>query len=211
MDEGSPANGAGRVGAYHHGNLKAALIAVARDMLERDGPEALSLRAVAQAAGVSRTAPYNHFDDKEALLAALAGAGFRALADAQSAAAEAVDGAAERLVAIGRSYVGFALAHPQLYRLMYGVGVSDWCRHPGVRDAKRASFEPVQAALAEHLGSGADPHALRVAAVAAWAEVHGLSMLLLDGSLGDDADVPGETTALVDTILATFVAGLRHG
>lgn len=209
MDQETSTSGTERVGAYHHGNLKPVLIAVARTLLERDGPEALSLRAVAQGAGVSRTAPYNHFDDKEALLAALAEDGFRALADGQRDAAAAATGGAG-LVAIGRAYIAFALAHPQLYRLMYGVGVADWCRHPAVTAAKRASFEPVQTALAEHLGQSTDAVGLRVAAVSAWAEVHGLSMLLLDGSLGPDRDAAGGTDALVETILVTYVAGLRQ-
>lgn len=209
MDRKRPEAGAERTDRYHHGNLKPVLIAVARDMLERDGPEALSLRAVAQGAGVSRTAPYNHFDDKEALLAALAEDGFRAFAAAQRDAAEGATSDAG-LVAIGRAYVGFALTHPQLYRLMYGVGVADWCRHPAVTEAKRASFEPVQTALAEHLGPGTDGALLRIAAVAAWAEVHGLSMLLLDGSLRPDLDAAGGTDALVEAILVTFVAGLRQ-
>lgn len=210
MDRKRAEAGAERTDRYHHGNLKPVLIAVARDMLERDGPETLSLRAVAQGAGVSRTAPYNHFDDKEALLAALAEDGFHAFAAAQREAAEGVASTEARLVALGRAYVAFALAHPQLYRLMYGVGVADWCRHPTVTEAKRASFEPVQTALAEHLGPSTDAVGLRVAAVSAWAEVHGLSMLLLDGSLGPDRDAAGGTDALVETILVTYVAGLRQ-
>ncbi len=210
MNKDTKTTGGARSGPYHHGDLKVALIAVARDMLERDGPEALSLRAMAQGAGVSRTAPYNHFTDKEALLAALAEDGFRAITAAQIEAVETPVSIDARLVALGKAYVSFALAHPQLYRLMYGVGVSGWCRHPAVTDRKHASFEPVQSALAAYLGPGTDPSKTRIAAVSAWAQVHGLSMLLLDGSLGIDLDAAGTADALVEQILANFVAGLKH-
>lgn len=210
MNKDTKTTGGGRSGPYHHGDLKAALIAVARDMLERDGPEALSLRAVAQGAGVSRTAPYNHFADKEALLAALAEDGFRVITAAQIEASVAPQSVDARLVALGKAYVAFALTHPQLYRLMYGVGVSGWCRHPAVTERKQASFEPVQTALATYLDANTDLKEMRLAAVSAWAQVHGLSMLLLDGSLGVDLDAAGTADALVGQILANFVAGLKH-
>lgn len=193
---------------YHHGNLMAALLAVARDMLERDGPEAISLRAVAKAAGVSRTAPYNHFGGREDLLAALAGDGFRALAASQRATAETTPPGEARLVALGRGYVGFALAHPQLYRLMFGAGVTDWGQHPEVQEAKSASFGPVREALSARLGSRTTNDTLRTAAVSAWALVHGLSMLLLDGSLHEARETPDKIDALIRRILVAFAVGL---
>lgn len=202
--------GARERGGYHHGNLRSALISAASEMLEREGPEAVSLRAVTLAAGVSRTAPYNHFDSKEALLAAIAERGFQALGEAQRTAATAVRGEA-RLIEIGRAYVGFALAHPQLYRLMLGVGVADWRRHPTVLAAKQDSFTPVHEALAELLSNPADTGLLRIAAMSAWAEVHGLAMLLLDGSLAADSAAAGGHDRLVQTILEGFVSGVCRG
>jgi AcrR family transcriptional regulator len=193
---------------YHHGDLKRALTAAARALLERDGPEAISFRAIAREIGVSQTAPYNHFQSKEDLMATLAAVGFCELEASQLAAAAAARPGRERLAALGADYVGFALKHPQLYRLMFGVGISDWSAHPHARDAKRASCRPIRDTLAEHLGDdgNARTDAIDTAAVAAWCLVHGLSALLIDKSL--DIAKRGGQRALTDRVVSLFVAGL---
>lgn len=188
---------------YHHGDLRAALVAAGRKLLEQEGPEALSFRAIARMTGVSQTAPYNHFRNKVDLLATIAEQGFRGLAASQVTAMESAP-PDEQCIALGLDYMRFALAHPQLYRLMFGVGVSDWCAHPVVLEAKKASFGPVQAALAQYLGKGAD---VETAAVAIWALVHGLSMLLLDGSLGP-AKGSATRDEQIDRVIRWFAAGL---
>lgn len=157
---------------YHHGDLPAALLDAALGLLEAG--ETFSLRAVARRAGVSPTAPYRHYADKEALLAALATYGFAQLADRLEAAADLTDMAAR--------YVAFALAHPGLFRLMYG----------------RPTANAAAARTAEILaGRVADP-ALRIGA---WAMVHGLAVLLLDGKLtcADPAELVRATVAAVLT------------
>jgi AcrR family transcriptional regulator len=192
---------------HHHGDLRRALIIAAGDMLERDGPESISFRAIARAAGVSQTAPYNHFHSKEDLLATVAEGGFRELETSQLAAAK-TDG--QRITALGLDYVGFATARPQLYRLMFGVGVSGWCGHPTVGAAKHASFIPVQEALATHLGidAGSNSRILEIAAISAWALVHGLSMLLIDRSLDPVDETSSNADTLIERVLTMFVAGL---
>jgi AcrR family transcriptional regulator len=139
---------------YHHGDLRAALLDAALGLLEED--ETFSLRAVARRAGVSPTAPYRHYQDKEALLAALATYGFDQLADRLDAAAE--------LTGMAEEYVTFALAHPGLFRLMYG--------RPTANNASARTA----AILASRV---ADP----AVQIGAWAMVHGLAVLLLDGRL----------------------------
>lgn len=183
--------------AYHHGNLKAALIAAATELLEREGAEALSFRAVARAAGVSQSAPYNHFTGKEDLLATVAEAGFCALGAAQEAVAAGMPAGETCVIGLGLDYIGFAADHPQLYRLMFGVGVPDWHAHPQVSAAKQATFAPIRAALSAYLPAA--PAAIcESAAVAAWGLAHGLAMLRIDGSLGrrDMADSSPEQAAL---------------
>lgn len=196
---------------YHHGDLRSALIAAAGEMLERDGPEAISFRAVARATGVSQTAPYNHFQSKEDLLATVAEAGFRDLEASQVAAAGMAPPGADRVTALGLDYVRFALLRPQLYRLMFGVGVPGWYAHPEVIAAKGASFGPIQQVLAAHLAAGgkADPEAVETAAIAAWALVHGLAMLLIDRSLDPTKKAAGEAEALVTRAIGLFASGLR--
>jgi AcrR family transcriptional regulator len=169
---------------YHHGDLRAALLSAAADLLEKDGAEAVSLRAVARAVGVSQTAPYNHFESKEALLVALAGEGFSALQKSQEHALAALSPGSDAVEALGLDYVLFAIAQPQRYRLMFGVGLNDRCALAAVADAKRASFEPLRTTLTKRM-KNPDPTTLDAAAVVAWAFVHGLASLVIDGSLHD--------------------------
>jgi AcrR family transcriptional regulator len=164
---------------YHHGDLRAALLDAALALLEAD--EAFSLRAVARRAGVSPTAPYRHYRDKEALLAALATHGFARLADRLAAAAEIPDMAVE--------YVAFALTHPGLFRLMYG----------------RPTANAASARTAEILASRLAAPALQIGA---WAMVHGLAVLLLDGKLtGTDPEQLVRSTVAAVLTPATRVAG----
>jgi len=105
--------------AYHHGDLANALIAAALEAVEQDGPDAVSLRDLAQSLGVSRAAPYRHFEDRDALLAAVAARGFEDL-NVGYEAALAVEGAGrEKLRAAGGVYMDFARRRPGLFRLMF--------------------------------------------------------------------------------------------
>jgi len=194
---------------YHHGDLRSALVAAAAALLERDGAEALSFRAVARAAGVSQAAPYNHFSGRDDLLATVAEAGFRALQASQTAAAEQAPPGRQRVISLGMDYLAFATARPQLFRLMFGVGVANWCAYPAVADAKHLTFGPFRAALVDYLGAETPPATLDAAAHAGWALVHGLSMLRLDGSLaarGKADDLQREHAAL--ELFATSLAGI---
>jgi AcrR family transcriptional regulator len=115
--------------SYHHGNLPAALVAAAIDLLAEHGPKGVAVREAARRAGVSPGAPYKHFDDRAALLAAVAAEGARRITDAMDrAAAQASDDAA-RPRSRGIAYVAFAAAHPALFRVMYApahaAGVAD--------------------------------------------------------------------------------------
>lgn len=151
----------------------------------------ISLREVARATGVSATAVYRHFPDKEALLAALAARGFAQLAAAQTAAAAPLGDPALAFRAIGQAYVHFALAHPALFDLMARYMHAG--HTPGRADnpAARLLHEQV-AALA---GPAADPARLHVTALQAWALVHGLAMLIRGGQIPHD---PALIAAVVD-------------
>jgi AcrR family transcriptional regulator len=171
-----------RRGAYHHGELRQALLAAAEAELAAHGVEGFTLRGCAKRAGVSHAAPAHHFKDAGALLTALAAAGFARFAAAMETrrAAAAPEPRAE-LIAIGLGYVDFALANPALFRLMFA---SD---RPDAGDvALGAEAEHSYRVLVDGLTRvrGSDPRADRSGAIdlaAAWAIVHGIAHLLLTG------------------------------
>ncbi len=181
---------------YHHADLRPALLATARRLLEREGPEALSLREVARRTGVSHNAPYRHFADRAALLASLAATGFDELAARTKAAAEgAAPGA--RLGAMGAAYVRFALDAPNLFRLMFG-GL--------VRGRDHAEFAAAGArAYAVLAGATGAPEQGSPRTIAAWATVHGLAHLLLDEQI---AAVRGDRKA-AERLIEAILGGSR--
>src|SRR5882757_4974189 len=104
---------------YHHGDLRAACLDAALELVEEGGETALSLRAVARRAGVSPAAPYRHYADREALVSAVATVGYRELAE-RLAAAHPSPSTPEQLASVAIAYVQFALERPALFRLMFG-------------------------------------------------------------------------------------------
>lgn len=129
---------------YHHGDLKSALLEVAETILERDGVQALTLRAAARAAGVSHAAPANHFGDLTGLLSELAAVGFNRFAAALSAATDVTGGDPRaRAAATGTAYVTFARSHPGLFLLMFRSERLDATR-PALRDALDAARQALR-------------------------------------------------------------------
>lgn len=191
---------------YHHGDLCRALLRSAEKLLDRAGPAALSLREIARAAGVSHNAPYRHFTDREALLAALAAEGFRRLAVALAEAADAAPPNG-RLQAAGRAYLAFARANPALYLLMFGPGLRK-ARHPELHAAAWSALDALRTAAAEAGSPLSGSRAAHRGAVGAWALVHGLAHLLADGQLAEDLAADGGAE-LAETALAAYAAGLR--
>jgi AcrR family transcriptional regulator len=180
--------------SYHHADLRPALLKAARRLLERGGPEALSLREVARSSGVSHNAPYRHFADRAALLAAVAAEGFDALAlRMNEAAAKAAPG--RRLGAIGAAYVRFALDAPNLFRLMFG-GLVRGRDHADLADAAARAFS----VLAGETNAKRDP---APRAIAAWATVHGLAHLLLE----DQIAAVRNNSAATDRLIAEILGG----
>jgi AcrR family transcriptional regulator len=160
---------------YHHGDLRRALVLAAEAVLEREGPSALSLRAVAREAGVSPAAPYHHFKDKNELLNAVAIEGFAQL---KRAMAEAISHAApdDKRSAIGIAYVEFAQANPAIYRVMYdcarnGEGL------PGDDDALEPEhgYDLVKETIAEAADGQLSELDLELTVIASWCAAHGLA------------------------------------
>jgi AcrR family transcriptional regulator len=170
--------------AYHHGDLKTALLQSAAALLDEGGEAAVSLREVARRAGVTPTATYRHFENKEAMLAALAVQGFDAFTQAMR---DAATGSPEPFTAMGIAYVRFAADHPSMFRLMFGPAVADRSRSPELIAAIARSTSVFDQGMRSRSDVTADA---RVAALRAWSLVHGLATLFLDGMLpGHDPEV----------------------
>src|SRR5712691_13071776 len=178
---------------YHHGDLPRALLDAALRIVETQGTQALTLRAAARSAGVSQAAPYRHFANKEAILAAVAEEGFRSLMIAMRQSIEACgDVPVARLRAVGIGYVTFATSHPSHFRVMFGRDMADRSAFPALRQVASDTLAMVVDAMADGQRAGLVRSEEPAAdlAVTAWSTVHGLSALLVDGVLdGSAADV----------------------
>lgn len=162
---------------YHHGDLRAALVEAGIAALEGAEAEPPSLRALARTVGVSPTAVYRHFPDKQALLDALAHEGLMKLGAAQQAAMDRAGGGTTGFSETGREYVRFALAHPALFRLVFSQG--DLGRFQS--DAPDPARDLLYAST-RRLTGGNEAEAERLA-LQAWAIAHGVAMLMLDGRM----------------------------
>ncbi|MFZ3562351.1 TetR/AcrR family transcriptional regulator [Streptomyces sp. BH055] len=184
--------------AYHHGDLRAACLRAARELLEEDGSAALSMRAVARRAGVSPTAPYRHFEDREALVSAVASEGYRELAE-QLLAAHPSPVTPNELAEIAVAYVRFALDHPALFRAMFAEPCDPANEE---RVAATAAITDYVRDTVRRAVPGADPDTLWTPV---WALVHGLAFLHLDGKF--DAAGPDAVAEQVrGAFLAVFTA-----
>lgn len=190
-----------KANSYHHGNLSEALVSAGMTLLQDRAAEELSLRAVAEQVGVSRTAPYAHFPDKRSFLLAISAAGFQRLSDAMEARRVAERGPREQVLVFGDAYVQFALDHPNLYRLMLATMTP---RNEG--DGREQFPGQVQAEArrphailnAEFTKMVSDPARAEALSQGAWAMVHGLASLV-----GEELIVPHEGG--VEGILRTFM------
>jgi AcrR family transcriptional regulator len=168
--------------SYHHGNLKASLIEAGLLALANTESDELSLRQLAKVVGVSANAAYRHFEDKDALLSAMATEGFRRFTLAQRGAVAGLPDAEERLKASGRAYVAFAQAHPALYRLMF-QRLSCAATHPELAMTAIDGMSVLLEAASSLLQAPPDDERVRVAAAALWSLAHGLSALAQGGQL----------------------------
>ncbi len=173
-----------RASSYHHGALRAALIRSAREILESEGYEALTLRAAARRAGVSQAAPYNHFADKAALLAAIAALGFKEFAAAMRDEMDAAVDPQARLNAAGIAYVAFATSNPGLFKLMFGSSVHQASGNPDLDAARNSAYDVLRGAVHSALVSGPrDPAHEELESLRSWALVHGLATMINEGTI----------------------------
>jgi AcrR family transcriptional regulator len=183
--------------AYHHGDLRAALLEAAEDVIAERGVEGFSLREAARRAGVSPSAPAHHFGDTRGLLTALATIAFKRLGDALEAAS-AHGSRAERIRGQGAAYVGFALGQRAKYDLMWRAALlnrDDPDYAAAARRAFRLLDEGVRAAEAPATAPG---DAEAAPSIACWALVHGFARLAIDGAFGIE---PGAAERAAEALL----------
>lgn len=177
---------------YHHGDLKNALIQAGIEILSREGMEALSLRQVARRAGVSHTAPYAHFADKQALIAAIAAAGYQKLYEALIAAQQPQDDPLARLMGTAHAYLQFALDEPDHFRITFSGVVEAEQDYPDYVEQSKRCFALVVKVVEDCQTGGLFTQAdTQLVAVSIWSCIHGFVQLLLAKQL------PGSLTAQV--------------
>jgi AcrR family transcriptional regulator len=170
---------------YHHGDLKNALIKAGVDILAEEGVGGLSLRKVAQQAGVSHAAPYAHFADKQALIAAISTEGFRILFEQLSEVREKYQADPRRqLVEAAWVYVQFAQTDPAHFRVTFSSAVEREKEYPALVEMTGKSFGEVVKIVGECQAAGllrSGP--VDVMAVSVWSIVHGFASLLIEGQI----------------------------
>ena len=177
---------------YHHGDLRSTLLIAARALIAEFGIEGLSLRKLAERVGVSRTAPYHHFDDKHGLLCAIAAEGFRQRYDFMQTSynnPQLTD--QEKLQQFICEYIRYAAQNPEVYDLMFGRCI--WKQAKSTKDLQDIAYATFQYQLKmikrwQKLGLIKDADSLRVSQVL-WGAMHGIAKLYIDGIYTDVARV----------------------
>lgn len=163
--------------SYHHGNLRAELIAAALDVTRQHGHEAVSLRALAEELGVSRGAPYRHFPDREALLAEVALHGFQTLEDLLQATRARKQPPADKLRVAARLFLDFVRTDPRMFRAMYEAELlTGGDIHPRLAESQRATYEGLDHLLEQALPE-AGPRARRLRLITLWSALYGFAKI----------------------------------
>jgi len=207
-------------GPYHHGQLRQALLDAALQLLTQRGIDHLTLREVARQAGVSHAAPYHHFADKSALIEAVVVESFHAFATALRESATPSGSALDNLIALGKAYVRFAEEHSASFRLMYRPelrqpSLSEGQEHSGMSSViDKAALEAYHV-LAERIRACQEAGFIPVGSLTpftltAWSTVHGVAVLLLDGSLGSFLQ-EGQSRVEADRLTERVIRTLLHG
>jgi AcrR family transcriptional regulator len=190
---------------YHHGDLRAAILAAARRSLEAESDGDLSLRALAQAVGVSPNAPYRHFPTKESLLGALAARGFGELT-ARFAPYETAASPARMEGCVG-AYLHFARENPGLYRLMFGRRLDALANETELGGPAQACFTALMAVVAQILARPMNDPCVRESAAITWSVCHGAALLDIDQATQFLTEAERPTAPKLTKVILSGLAG----
>jgi AcrR family transcriptional regulator len=170
---------------YHHGDLKNALTKVGVEILAKEGVSGLTLRKVAKRAGVSHSAPYAHFKDRQSLIAAISTEGFRKLYNELDAAVSAhADNPKEQLAEATWAYVQFAMNNTDTFKIMFSGVLEKEKDYPSFVEISGKTFERVVDIVRACQNAGIlRPGPSELVAVAVWGQVHGIISLALEGQI----------------------------
>jgi len=196
---------------YHHGDLHQEILCAACELIEENNIASLSLREIAKKVGVSHTAPYRHFKDKESLLAGIAGVGFKVLAKQLAVVVELHrDDPAAQLQEAGHGYVQMAMSSPQCTQLMFSGILPCDDTYPELRASGDAAFDGLKMIIEEGQAKGVFKKGdLETLALAAWAGIHGLALLLIGGNLPEILSISVDVRQLTNAVTTTMLEGLK--
>jgi len=200
-----------RAGSYHHGDLKRALIDAAIHIINRHGRRALTLRAVAAAAGVSKNAPYRHFTNKEALLAAVAEEGFRELTRRMEETARRTDDPLERIIQESHVYVSFALGNPAQFDVMFGFDLMSFAQHPTLLQTASVSAQHLLDLVrqCQEAGIVRQGDVVRLA-FGAWTLIHGFATLAVNGLVPFPIGKEHELQEILREYAMSYLEGMQE-
>lgn len=187
-------------------DLRQKVLKASLALIEEGGLDRLSMREVARKAGVSHQAPYHYFNDREAILAELAGEGFSRLGQALSRAADQAGSEPVKAVEdMGRAYVEFALRNPAYFQAMFRADAVPLDRYPEARKREEETFGRLVESIGQAFAN--QPAEVRQSiVVASWAMVHGLATLILEGSLARKLKIPrARQKQVANEVIGTFM------
>jgi len=196
---------------YHHGDLHEQILCAACELLEENNIASLSLRAVAKKVGVSHTAPYRHFKDKESLLAGIAALGYDELGSQLADAVKSHPGdPAAQLQEAGHRYLQYSIKCPQCTQLMFSGILPCDDTYPELKASGESAFNGLKTIIEEGQAQGVFREGdIEMLALTAWSGIHGLTLLAIGGNLPDILSMPVDLREITTNLTTTMLEGLK--
>ena len=196
---------------YHHGDLRQQILDAARELLEENNIASLSLRAVAKKVGVSHSAPYRHFKDKESLLAGIAAQGFNELAsELKEAVIVHPENPAAQLQEAAHRYMKLAMKNPQCTQLMFGNILPCHDGYPELQSSGETAFNRLKIIIEAGQSKGVfKSEDVQLMALTAWSTIHGLSLLFISGHVEDTLSLSVNIEGLTASVSEILLSGVK--